>query len=97
MPGVLGAEAEIATTPWVDGCSCSDMGVCLKHKLYPNDPLPKRPAPETMIARAQRQLDYAVADYERNLQRVKEITDLRAEVVRLRAELEASKLKTPED
>lgn len=63
----------IPSTPWVDGCSCNDMGRCVYHRLNPLE-TPDRPSTEVMYDRALARLDKEVIDFIEETERFKDHT-----------------------
>ena len=52
----------IASTPWADGCACSDRATCIGHQLGSDGPV--RPTKEEMMRRATERHDSQMARYE---------------------------------
>lgn len=51
----------IASTPWTDGCPCSDRATCISHQLGSDGPV--RPSKEEMLQRATERHDSQMARY----------------------------------
>jgi hypothetical protein len=52
----------IRKVAWSDECACSDDTLCLRHR-FSDEPIPKRPSPEALVAKAEMQYAEELKEY----------------------------------